>query len=531
MQAVNRVVKNTAILYARMAITVFISLYTTRLVLIALGINDYGLFNVVGGIITMLGFLNTSMATSTQRFMSYSQGAGDIDKVKNIFNISLVLHGLIAMVAFVLFEIVGYILFHGVLNIAESRVSAARVIYQFVIVSTLFTIVSVPYDAVITSHENMTYYAILGIIESVLKLAIAFYITYSNFDHLILYGMLMALLSIILLIQRRIYCDRKYPECEINIRSYFDKKLFKEMTGFAGWSLLGSATSLIAYFGQGVVINIFFGTVVNAAQGISNQVSGYLSSFAYTMQKALNPIIDKSAGAGNRSLMLKATMTGTKISFFLLMIFFIPVLIEMPYIFSIWLKEVPVYAILFCRLLLIQNLIEQMYFTLNASISAVGDIRRFQIITSIFNVLPLIVAYFLFSLNYPAYVLYVVFIIYTLVLSMVVIYFANINCELPVSYFLKNVVLRSLCSFILVFILALIPSYLVEAGLLRLIYVISISLVSFITVVWFIGFSVDEHEKLYLTLNKVIYKFNLERKRDRIIKCFNFIKKHLPSIR
>lgn len=255
------------------------------------------------------------MASATQRFMSYAQGEGNLEKVKRIFNMSTILHAAIAIIMVFVLEIAGYF-FNGILKIAADRVEVAKIIYHFMVASTFFTVLSVPYEAVITSHENMLFYAILGILESVLKLGIAFYITYSAYDHLVMYGLLMATLSIFLLVLRRIYCHRNYVECELNFRKYYENNLMKEISSFAGWSLMGSASSMIANYGTTIVINIFFGTVVNAAQGVASQINGQLNVFATTLIKALNPIIDKSEGAGDRTLMLKATMMGSKVSFF-----------------------------------------------------------------------------------------------------------------------------------------------------------------------------------------------------------------------
>ena len=212
MEQAKRVAKNTGFLYARMAITVFISLYVTRLVLAALGAEDFGTFSVVGGAIAMLTFLNAAMTAASQRFMSYAQGEGNNHKQKNIFNVSVLLHFFIAIAVVLLLEGAGYIFFNGLLKINPERMHAAKLIYQFLIVSTFFTIISVPYDAVINAHENMFFVAVLGIIESLLKLGIALFITYTVFDKLISYGFLMALLAIFLLLVRRVYCHRKYEE-------------------------------------------------------------------------------------------------------------------------------------------------------------------------------------------------------------------------------------------------------------------------------------------------------------------------------
>ncbi len=512
MQAIHRVATNTGILYLRMAITVFISLYATRLVLTALGVENFGLYNLVGGVIAMLGFLNASMAGATQRFMSFAQGEGDVAKVKRIFNMSTLLHIGIALIVVFVFEIVGYFFFDGVLNIAIDRIATAKLVYQFMVISTLFTIISVPYEAVITSHENMLFYAILGVVESVLKLTIALYITYgtldlpvglsisaeqthiiySTFDNLIVYGLLMTVLTILMLLIRRIYCHRKYAECEIRFIKNYDKKLLKQMTSFAGWSLLGSATSMLTFYGQGMVLNMFFGTVVNAAQGIAAQISGQLGAFATTLIKALNPMIDKNEGGGDRVLMLKAAMMGSKVSFFLLIAFYIPFLIEMPFILKLWLKEVPDYTVLFCQLLLIRNLIEQLFIPLKSAIAAVGDIKGYQISEALLLLFPLPISYFLFKFNYPPNTIYVVFIAYSLLLSGVILYFAKLKCQLSVTLFFRNVISRCLSSFILVYMVGLIPYFYIQPGLIRFIYVLLASILSYLIIVFYVGFSNQE---------------------------------------
>ncbi|MGQ7945114.1 hypothetical protein [Flavobacterium sp. WC2509] len=508
MQAAHRVAKNTGILYAKMVITVFISLYSTRLILAALGVTDFGLFNVVGGIISMLSFLNASMAGATQRFMSYAQGEGDLEKVKRIFNMSTVLHAGIAVLMVVVLEIAGYFFLNDVLNIAPDRLAVAKIIYHFMVVSTFFTVLSVPYEAVVTSHENMLFYAIEGIIEAVIKLGIALYITYSAHDHLVAYGFLMAALSIFLLILRRVYCHHYYAECVLDFRKYYEKTLLKEISSFAGWSLLGSGSSMLANYGQGIVINMFFGTVVNAAQGIALQMGGQLGAFANTMMKALNPIIDKSEGAGNRSLMLKATMSGSKISFYLLMFFYIPSIIEMPYIFKLWLKNVPEYAILFCRLGLIRNLIDQLFITLTSAIAAVGNIRKYQIYNSILTFFPLVISYILFLLDFPVHTIYVVFIIYSLMSGILTLYFAKSDCGLSIFIYLKNVVVPCVVSFVLIMFLSYIPLLFNFNQNIRLLSVIAISSISFLIVLWFIGLNTQERVIIKPLLIKLKLKNN-----------------------
>jgi O-antigen/teichoic acid export membrane protein len=273
-RAAHRVAINTGILYVRIAITVFVSLYTTRVILGALGTEDFGIFNLVGGTIVMLTFLNASMAAATQRFMSYAQGQGDELRQRSIFNVSVVLHAIIAIVIVAILEGAGYILFNGVLKIAPDRMQAAWMVYQFAVASMFFTILSVPYDAVINAREHMLLFAVLGVIEAFLKLGIALFIVKVDSDKLVVYGLLMALLSVALLLLRMMYCHICYHECKIAPVRYINRPLFKEMTSFAGWSFFGTSTSMIANYGQGVVLNMFFGAKVNAAQAVAGQVSG-----------------------------------------------------------------------------------------------------------------------------------------------------------------------------------------------------------------------------------------------------------------
>lgn len=270
----NRVVKNTGFLYAKMGITMFISLYTTRLILNSLGASDFGIFNIVGGAIAMLGFLNAAMASATQRFMSFSEGEGDKEKQKSIFNVSVILHLGISLIVGIALLIAGCFFFNGILNIPQDRIFASQVVYGSLIVSTMFTVMTVPYDAVMNAHENMKYYAIVGVFESLLKLAVAFICVYTRYDKLIIYGILMACIPLITLTIMRIYCHRRYEECIIAPRVYWQKRLMKEMTSFAGWNLFQTATAMITNYGLGIILNVYYGTMLNAAQGIANQLWG-----------------------------------------------------------------------------------------------------------------------------------------------------------------------------------------------------------------------------------------------------------------
>ena len=348
MSIANRVIKNTGFLYAKMGITMFISLYTTRLILNSLGASDFGIFNIVGGAISMLGFLNAAMASATQRFMSFSEGEGNKEKQKVIFNVSFILHLIISVIVGLSLLATGYFFFSGILNIPESRVLAAKIVYGSLIISTMFTVMTVPYDAIMNAHENMKYYAMIGVCESLLRLSVAFVCVYTHHDRLIVYGALMACIPLITLTTMRIYCHKKYDECIISVQKYWDKKLMKEMTSFAGWNFFSSMITICSAYGQGIILNHFFGTLLNAAQGIASQLNGQLQVLSANMLKAINPVLGKSAGANNKQLLVKSTMFGAKYASALYLIIAIPMFIEAPYILQLWLKNVPEWTIRHC---------------------------------------------------------------------------------------------------------------------------------------------------------------------------------------
>lgn len=491
---------NTGILYVKMFLTVFISLYVTRLVLNALGSEDFGVFNVVGGIIGMLSFLNGAMTTSTQRFMSHSAGKNDLTLQKQIFNNSIILHFIIGIAAVILFEVAGPLFFKYLLKLPESSVHAAKMIYQFMIVSTFFTIISVPYDAVINARENMLLYAILGIIETLLKLVIAVAVVYTASDKLILYGLLMASLSVVMLIVRQIYCHRKYPECHFNPKEYYHRGSIREQGGFASWSLLGSATSMISWYGVGVLLNNFFGTIVNAAQGVAGQINGQISAFANTMSKALNPQLMKSEGACDRERMHRLAFLGSKAALILFSVFAIPLFIEATYIMKIWLKNVPEYAIIFLKLVLIRTAIEQTGYSFFSCIQAVGKIKKYQIATSIVFTITLPLSYMLFRLGCPPYAIYIVLILSAIAINTIIIYMANRYAEISLTDYLKNIVARMSATILIVAICGSLPLLFMNEGIIRLILVCVICSASYLFALYFV--SLSEYEK-HIAMSKI----------------------------
>ncbi len=500
MGAASRIIKNTGWLYAKMAITMIISLYTTRLILNGLGASDFGIYNIVGGAIAMLGFINSSMASSTQRFMSYAAGEGYLERQKNIFNISYIIHIFLGLVAVIAFIIVGFFLFNGILNIPEERKHAAIAVYGSLIVSTFFSMISVPYEAVMNAHENMKYFAIVGVVESLMKLTVAFAVLYSPFDKLIYYGVLMAVIPVVTLTIMRIYCHCKYEECKISFYKYWDKKLAKEMTSFAGWGLMSSIAAMVTMQGMSILLNIFGGVVVNAAHGIANQLAGQLMVFSNNMLKALNPVLVKSCGAGENEKMLALSSTGNKLSFLIFSFFAVPFIIEMPYILGIWLKTPPEWAVLFVRLVLIRQMISQTYVTLETCISATGRIREMATANTVIWVAPLPISFFLYKLGCPIYTIYIVLIGTAFVRGANSMYFCKKLCGLSIFSYFRSTFLPCIIQLFVEVVFLFIMSSCLDASVKRLCVIVCMSVLLHLFLSLFITFNEREKGLIYKLL-------------------------------
>lgn len=504
MSTSSHIIKNTGFLYMKMGITVFISLYTTRLILNALGASDFGIYGVVGGAITMLGFLNSAMAGATQRFMSYSEGEGNKEKQKAVFNSSLVLHWLIAISVALLLEGAMFIFFGGVLNIEPDRIEAAKCIYHFAVVSTIFTIITVPYDAAINAHENMLYYAIVGILESVLKLVAAIIIVHSSVDKLILYGAFMAGITILMLIIKQIYCRKHYPECQIAIRQYTNKNTLKEIAGFAGWNFVGSMGTLLGNCGGSIVINHYFGTVINAAQNVGAQLRGQMLTFSNNMLKALNPVIVKKEGGGDRAAMLKFSLTGSKLSYLMFATLAIPFLIETPFILKVWLKNVPDWSICFSRFQMAIALMEQLTITLGTTLGATGKIKEMNIFGSIARFVPLFLYIPLFAFGAQPYWLYIIiFINFGFVINGYMLYLCKKYCDLNIVYYNNNVLFPCLGCTFLSLIIGFSTYLFLHEGWIRLLLSTLISLITYFVCMLFLAFNQEEKHIIKALFDKI----------------------------
>lgn len=482
----------------------FISLYTTRLILNSLGASDFGIFNIVGGAIAMLGFLNSSMASATQRFMSYAEGAGNKEKEKTIFNVSIILHFLLSFIVGIALLIAGYFFFNGILNIPHERIFAAEVVYGSLIISTLFTVMTVPYDAAMNAHENMKYYAIVGIFESVLKLTVAFITVYTLYDKLVVYGILMACIPLVTLTIMRFYCHKNYVECVLSPRKYWDRSMMKEMLAFSSWNLVGSFSSIVGNYGLGIVLNSFFGTLANAAQGIANQISGQLGALGSSMKKALNPVITKAAGSNNQKTMIQSTVTGTKMTFFIVTVFFVPIIVDLQFILKIWLKNPPAYAESFTLLLLLTNILQNVTLYIPQAISSMGRIKQYTIASSACTISAFFFAIICFSLGCPPQFLYVSMALSALIKTLFDLYYGQKLCQIRAIYFVKTVIIPLLCCIAIDIVVGFVVRMSLEPSLIRFTLLAVITILLYIILFYYI--SLDKIEKNEIKLQYIRIK-------------------------
>ena len=331
-----RVAKNTLFLYFRMILIMLVTLYTSRVVLAELGIKDYGIYNVVGGVVMMFSFLNNCMSSATQRFMTFELGKGDMQKLRNVFAASLNIHIFIALIIVILAETIGLWFVNEKLVISHDRIFAANWVYQFSILTFCVNIIQVPYNAVLIAHEKMSIYAYISILEVLLKLGIVYLLAIVSSDKLIVYGMLVFIVQLIIRCIYQAYCKRHYEESKFKL--FWNKYLYKQMSSFAGWNLFGSVAWLLRDQGLNIVLNLFFGPAINAARGIASQVSNAVIGFISNFQVALNPQITKNYATGHILEMEKLSYMGIKFSFLLLFIMVFPICLNIDYILHLWLE-------------------------------------------------------------------------------------------------------------------------------------------------------------------------------------------------
>lgn len=492
MRNATKVFINTMILYIKIIVTTVVSLVSVPMILHALGESDYGLYNLLASVITMLGFLNASMSVSTQRFLSVAIGERNVNRFNNIYNSAIVLHAVLGVIIVIIFEISALFVFDGKLNIDPERVKAAKFVYQCLVVSILFTVMSVPFGAVLNAKENMLAIAIVDIIDSIFKLLVAIYLSYCSFDKLSTYAFAMMLISIFTALFYLIYVKISCREFSLSVFRYFRKSTFREMIGFTSWNTFASIAMIGRNQGTAVLLNLFFGTIANTAYGISNQINGVLNTFSSTFQRAINPQIMQSEGMGNRDRLMKISFLSSKMSVLVLCIFAVPLIIELEYILQLWLISIPEYTVILCRFVLILSIVVQFSPGLMSAIQATGKIRNYQLIMSVIILLNVPLIYFALKLGLPIYSSVIIFIILECFALITRIFMARKIVGIDRMAFFKDVILRSLLCILVSFIGAYIVHCCIETSFWRLIIVVLVYEFFYFGSIWIVGLSVEE---------------------------------------
>ena len=495
MNSANKVIFNTIVLYIKILLAMAISLITVPLILRALGASDYGLYNLVVGVIGMLSFLNASLSLSTQRYMSVALGAGDEKKIDVIYNTSFFLHLLLGL--FVVFLLESGAFFIDKLNIEPDRLWVAKIIYQFLVFSTFIRIASVPFDAIMNAHEDMLAFAVIEIIDSILMLIIALVLNMVSIDKLLFYGLCLFLISILTVTLKYIWCHYAYKRYRINLFRHRNNLKSREMFSFAGWNLFGGVAIIGRNQGVAVIINLFFGTVANAAYGIANQVNNALSRFSVTLQKAINPQLMKSEGMNNRERLLRISYISSKYSVLALAFFAVPLIIEMPDVLSIWINgEVPQYTMELSRYILMMTIVYQYSVGIMSAIQAVGDIKNYQITMGCIVLLNVPMAYLVLKAGLPLYYVAVGFVILEAISLVVRVFMARRLVEMPSYKFFNKVVFPTILIIGIPTIVSLFPHLLLNGLWNRLIITSFVYCLLFLMLTWIISLEKSQKEAI-----------------------------------
>jgi O-antigen/teichoic acid export membrane protein len=480
-----------------------VSLYTSRVVLNTLGIEDFGIYNVVGGVVAMFGFLNSTLASGTQRFLTFQLGKNDFTELKKTFSAALNIHILLAVIILILADTIGLWFLKHKINIPTDREYAALWVYQFSVFAAMLSIIQVPYNASIIAHERMNVFAYVSIADVSLKLIIVYLLVISGYDKLITYSILIFIVTVIVMGIYRIYCKKQYSECRFGLIS--DKILYKSMLTFSGWNIFGCGAVMGATHGVNILLNIFFGPVVNAARGISFQVNNAISSFVNNVQIAINPQIVKLYATGKIEELYKLLFQNAKYSFCLMWLVVLPIFLKLSIILKIWLVNVPEYTPLFCRLILLQSLINCINRPFVMAIHATGNIKQMSLSSGIILLSVFPVSYMFLKLGYSSYVPFIVYVVATLGEFSFNIYLLHKWIKLSIVFLFKKVLIPIFLIVIFSLPIPVIINHYLQNNFFSLFMVTITSLVVVAILVSYIAFSKNMRIQL---INKIL-KYNI----------------------
>ena len=506
-----RIAKNTLLLYFRMLFMMAVSLFTSRVILNTLGVEDYGINNVVGGVVAMFSVLSGSMSSSISRFITFELGRGNLHRLNTVFSTGVNIQLGMSLLVVVVAEAVGLWFLNCKMNIPEDRMYAANWVFQCSILTFVLNLLSVPYNAAIIAHEKMSAFAYISIIEVSLKLLIVYMLTISPFDRLITYSVLFLGVGAMIRFIYGYYCKRHFEECTYHF--VYDKAILKSMTSFAGWNFLGNGAYMLNTQGVNILMNMYFGVAVNAARGVATQVDAALKQFVNNFTTAVNPQITKSYAQGDLSNMHKLVCRSAKFSAFLMMFFAVPIILETDTILSLWLKNPPAYASVFLKWIIISSFMDTVLAnSLVTSMFATGDIKKYQIIVTTVGCLVFPLSWLAFQLGFEPQVGYILYFIIYSILLFVRLYLLRDMVKLPIMMYVKEVLFRVLPTMAICFSVPSILMFSMGEGVMRLIFTVVLSMI--VTSITAYHFGLKESEKKYIIelTNKVPLIYKLKTK-------------------
>lgn len=503
-----RVAKNTLLLYGRMLFNLLVSLYSSRLILDALGVSDYGVYNVVGGFVSMFSVVTSALSGASSRFLCFELGKGDRERLKMTFSTSLAIQMILAAVVVLLVETLGVWYLETHMTIPDGRMTAAHWVLQCSLATFVTGLFIVPYDASIIAHEKMDFFALVGILDVLLKLAVALLLAFgiSTSDKLIVYAVLLMLCKFVLQAIYFAYCGRKFEECSFRPRIH--GQVFRGLFGFASWNFFGSGVSILNNYGVNLVLNMIYGTVVNAARGLSVTVATIISNFVNNFMMALNPQITKSYASGDMDYMRSLVKRGGKFTFFIYMFLALPVWLEADFLINLWLVEVPEHTVNFVRLVLILSLCDVLSNILGMAQNATGNIKYYQIVTAPIQLLNLVLSYLLLrkgSIS-PEYT-YIIAIAVSCCLLVARAFFVRRSIGLSIKDYIRTVWLRLLLVLVISASVPLAVAVLLPDGWLRLLAVCTVSVICSGLSIYFVGCDRGEKEFALDMVRKFLNKF------------------------
>ena len=489
-----RIAKNTLMLYGRMLFSMVVSLYTSRVVLNTLGVVDYGIYGVVGGFVSMFSLISSSLSSAVSRFLTFELGRGDKERLGKAFSTSLLIHIVLAILVLILAETVGVWFVNNKMTIPADRLYAANWVFQASILSFMFGLFSVPYNASIVSHEKMSAFAYIGILDTTLRLFVVLFIAGSSwkFDKLIVYSMLLVAVSISLQCIYLIYCRKHFEECRLRVS--FDKEFWKEISAFSLWNFIGCTAGILKDQGVNVLLNIFIGPVLNAARGVAGSVNGAVTGFAKNFMAALNPQITKSFASGDLEYAHFLVERGSRFSYYILMFIAIPIILETDFILKIWLNEYPAHSLHFVRLVLILSLIDIISNTLITLQNATGQIRNYQLVVGSILLLNFPFSYLCLMSGLEPESTYIVAIAVATICMMARLWFVRKTAALSLKGFMRNVVLNVLIVNAFAIVLPFIIHIIMHDGAVRFVIVGITSVVTSGASILFIGCDKKERD-------------------------------------